>query len=214
MRKSTERKEDETSIGIPPKGYRLTWIEIVSCSLKSRTWRPHVTTIEAMDTGTLVSVEEYLRTSYPDGDREYVDGQIVERNVGEVDHSDVQTAIATYVRYKYKNLWVGVEVRVQVRTTRFRVPDISIIEGKKPKDRTVQVAPHVVVEVLSPVDRADELEEKIGDYLGFGIRYVWVVNPRTRRGSIYISEGMREAKDGILRAHSPDIEVPLAEVFD
>ena len=35
---------------------------------------------------TLVSVEEYLRTSYPDGDCEYVDGEIVERNVGEIDH--------------------------------------------------------------------------------------------------------------------------------
>ena len=47
-----------------------------------------------MDVTTLVSVEEYLRTSYPDADREYIDGRIVERNVGEVDHSDLQTAIA------------------------------------------------------------------------------------------------------------------------
>ena len=35
-----------------------------------------------MNTGALVSVEEYLHTSYPDGDREYVDGRIVERNMG------------------------------------------------------------------------------------------------------------------------------------
>jgi len=43
-----------------------------------------------MGTTTLVSVEEYLRTSFPDADREYIDGRIVERNVGEVYHSDVQ----------------------------------------------------------------------------------------------------------------------------
>jgi len=42
---------------------------------------------------TLVSVEEYLSTSYPDGDCEYVDGQIVERNLGEIDHGDLQTRI-------------------------------------------------------------------------------------------------------------------------
>src|SRR5271166_821602 len=36
----------------------------------------------------LVSVDRYLCTSYPDGDREYVDGEIVERNGGEIDLGD------------------------------------------------------------------------------------------------------------------------------
>ena len=79
-----------------------------------------------MGTATLVSVEEYLRTSFPDADREYIDGRIVERNVGEVDHSDVQTAIAHYLRTHYrKRVWAGVEVRVQVKKTRFRIPDVT-----------------------------------------------------------------------------------------
>jgi hypothetical protein len=46
---------------------------------------------------TLVSVEEYLGTSYPDGDREYVDGEIVERNAGEIDHGSLQSRILGYV---------------------------------------------------------------------------------------------------------------------
>ncbi len=50
-----------------------------------------------METAALMSVEEYLLTSYPDGDREYVDGRIVERNVGEFDHSHWQTRIAVYL---------------------------------------------------------------------------------------------------------------------
>jgi hypothetical protein len=37
-----------------------------------------------MESPTLVPVEEYLETQYQDGDREYVDGRIVERNVGEI----------------------------------------------------------------------------------------------------------------------------------
>lgn len=39
-----------------------------------------------------VPVEEYLRTSY-DPDREYVDGRLVERHVGEYSHSRLQTLI-------------------------------------------------------------------------------------------------------------------------
>jgi len=46
---------------------------------------------------TLVSVEDYLSTSYPDGDREYVDGQVVERNVGEIEHASLQTRIGIYL---------------------------------------------------------------------------------------------------------------------
>jgi len=43
-----------------------------------------------MATGTLVSVEEYLNTSYsPDCD--YVDGEVLERNLGEREHSELQT---------------------------------------------------------------------------------------------------------------------------
>jgi Uma2 family endonuclease len=166
-----------------------------------------------MDTSTLVPVEEYLRTSFPDGDREYVDGRVVERNLGDLPHSNVQTRICVYLAVHYPKFWSGVEVRVQVRAKRFRIPDVTLIAGNMPSTRIIQEPPFVVVEILSPDDRAGDLEDKIEDYLAFGISRVWVVNPRTRRGYIYTSDGMREAKDGILRAHDPDIEVPLAEVM-
>ncbi len=78
---------------------------------------------------TLVSVEEYLSTSYPDGDREYIDGQVVERNMGEVDHSDLQTTLAVYFRNHCKSFWAGAGVRTQVKRTRFRVPDVCLVRG-------------------------------------------------------------------------------------
>ena len=37
-----------------------------------------------------VSVEEYLTTHYADGDREYLDGVVVERNRGTPGHSALQ----------------------------------------------------------------------------------------------------------------------------
>ena len=46
-----------------------------------------------METRTLVSVEEYLTTVYrPDCD--YVDGEVQERNIGELDHGWLQTLVA------------------------------------------------------------------------------------------------------------------------
>ena len=167
-----------------------------------------------MGATTLVSVEEYLRTSYPDADREYVDGRIVERNVGEVDHSDIQSSVLHYLRTHYKQrIWAGVEVRVQVKKTRFRIPDVTVVSGMKPSERIIRTPPVIAVEVLSPDDRAGDLEEKIADYLASGIPYVWVINPETHRAFVHTAEGSREVKDGILRAESVDVQVPLGEIL-
>ena len=45
----------------------------------------------------LVPVEEYLRSNY-DPDREYVDGQIVERNLGEKTHGRIQGEFVFHLR--------------------------------------------------------------------------------------------------------------------
>jgi Uma2 family endonuclease len=162
---------------------------------------------------TLVSVEEYLRTSYPDGDCEYVDGEIVERNVGEIDHGSLQTRIAFYLLAHYPQFWAAVEIRLQVKSTRFRVPDVTLVAGPRPAGRIITTPPYLVVEVLSPEDRAGAVQEKIDDYLAFGIPYVWVVNPCTGRGYVHTAEAAREARDGILRTGDPAIELPLHELI-
>ncbi len=161
---------------------------------------------------TSVSLEEYLHTSFPDGDCEYVDGTIVERNLGEVDHSSVQTSVLVWLATRYEQFWTGVSVRAQVKPTRVRVPDVCLTLAR-PQGRIITSPPFLVVEVLSRDDRADYIEEKVADYLEFGVKYVWVVNPRTRRGHSHTSEGSREAKDGVLRTHDPEIELPLSAMF-
>jgi Uma2 family endonuclease len=72
----------------------------------------------------------------------------------------------------------------------------------------------LVIEVLSRDDRAEEIQERIDDYVGCGVRFVWVVNPRSRRGWMHTAEGSHEAKDGVLRTADPALEVPLGELFD
>ncbi len=162
---------------------------------------------------TLVSVEEYLNTSFQDGDREYLDGRLVEVNVGDVFHGDLQGSIVVRLRAAYPRFWTAPAVLVQVKRTRFRIPDVVVVAGPMPAGPVITAPPLVAIEILSPTDRAEELQEKIDEYLAFGIPCVWVVNPRTRRGYLYTADGMREAKDGILRTADPAIELPLAEVF-
>lgn len=56
-----------------------------------------------MGSTTLVSVDEYLATAY-DPDREYLEGRILERNLGERDHSELQMAIAGFLYANRKRL--------------------------------------------------------------------------------------------------------------
>lgn len=170
--------------------------------------------MELMSSGTLFSVEEYLSTSYRP-DREYVDGVVLERNLGERDHSVIQAFLTIFLGNRRKEWGIHVfpEQRVQVTPRRFRVPDICVVTGPRPQEQIFTRPPFLCIEILSKDDRMSEMQERISDYLAFGVSYVWVVDPRSRRGYIYTSDGSREAKDGVLRTTNPDIAVPLAEMF-
>jgi Uma2 family endonuclease len=166
-----------------------------------------------MATTVLIPVEEYLSTSYEDGDREYIDGQVVERNVGENQHALIQTAIAAYLFTRYRKYRTVVECRMKISKTRYRIPDVCLVIGAYPTKRgPLTDPPFLVVEVLSPDDRAGDMEEKIADYFSCGVKYIWVVNPETQRAFVHTPEGSREAK-GVLRTENPVIEFPLAEIF-
>ncbi len=169
---------------------------------------------EAMATGTLVSPEEYLSTSYrPDCD--YVDGVVLERNLGEQEHSRLQMALAAFLfnRERQWEIHVFPEQRVQVSRTRFRVPDICVVCGPPPAEQIFTTPPFICIEILSKDDTMTQMQERIDDYLNFGVGHVWLIDPRTRRAYDFTGESMREAKDGILRTQNPEIIVPLAEIF-
>ena len=167
-----------------------------------------------MPSGTLISVEDYLATSYrPDCD--YVDGRIEERNLGELDHSSLQTAVAAYFfsRRKQWNITVVVEQRVQVSSQRFRIPDVCVVLGE-PDGQIFRQPPFICIEILSKDDRMTEMQQRINDYLTMGVGYVWVLDPSGRQ--VYIAtaaSGLHEFKGEVLKTENPALELPLAEVF-
>ena len=167
-----------------------------------------------MESRTLIPVDEYLATVYrPDCD--YVDGEILERNLGELDHNRIQKKLLLY--FAGREAQWGVEAiqeqRVQVGSTRFRIPDVAVVLGRA-DEQILTRPPHLCIEILSPEDRMSRMEERVSDYLAMGVPHVWVLNPRTKAAfTITPAEGWREVKDGVLRTANPAWEVPLAEIF-
>jgi Uma2 family endonuclease len=165
---------------------------------------------------TLVSVDEYLNTSFEGPDREYVDGRIVERNVGEKDHSRPQRKLIGFFIEHESTLktYAFPEQRVQVKATRFRIPDVCVYIGSEPSEQIFCTPPFLAIEMLSKDDRASDMQEKLDDYRSFGIPFVWVIDPRTRRGYTYsLEDGFETVQPG-LRTKNPDIELPIERLFE
>jgi Uma2 family endonuclease len=89
---------------------------------------------------------------------------------------------------------------------------VCVYVGEKPAEQVFKTPPFICIEVLSPEDRVDRLQEKIDDYLNFGTRYVWVVDPKSHRAWVHTKDGSRETQ-GFLRTENPAFEIPLAEIF-
>ena len=135
--------------------------------------------------------------------------------MGEYDHSRVQTVLAAYLYAREKRWGIRTitEQRVQVKPERYRVPDICVLGAGQKVEPVFRRPPFLCIEILSKDDRMSEMQERIDDYLAFGVGFVWVVDPRTRRAYIHTASGAVEAKDGVLRAAEPELSVPLAKIF-
>src|SRR5574337_656000 len=73
-----------------------------------------------------------------------------------------------------------------------RAPDASFVRKERvpatgDPDRYWPLAPDLAVEVLSPSDRAVEVQAKLADYFAAGTRLVWVIDPRARTVVVYRS---------------------------
>lgn len=150
-----------------------------------------------MATGTqpVVSLETYLHSTY-EPDAEYVDGEIEERPMGEFDHASWQEAILAWFRLHADkwNVRARPELRVQVATDRYRVPDVVVLDRALPVEQIVTRPPLAVFEILSPEDTMQRILHKLADYAAMGIAQIWVIDPkrtvsfRYTNGSLQLSE--------------------------
>ena len=137
---------------------------------------------------TLISLDQYLHTFW-EPDREFVDGEVLERNLGEKDHAAWQMAIAVWLRNfrQSANIQVYPELRLQTTPTHFRIPDIMVIDRNAPDEQIITHPPLLCVEILSPEDRVNRMETKVEEYLRMGVRAVWIIDPSTN--TAYQCEG-------------------------
>jgi Uma2 family endonuclease len=137
-------------------------------------------------TTALLSIEEYLRTEYrPDCD--FVDGELEERNVGELDHNRIQLLVASwFLNHEQEwNIESIPEQRTRVSKSRVRIPDVCLVSRDISVEQ-VSVTPQLLcIEVLSPEDRLSRITKRMDDFAAMGVRNLWIIDPQQRIGYIY-----------------------------
>ena len=166
----------------------------------------------ALPNSTLVSVEEYLNTSY-DPDVEYVDGVLVERNVGDWLHSTVQGNVGSTLKVRFRHLKIATGLRSQTRETRFRLPDVCAVLAA-PESAYLSEAAYLVVEILSKDDRMSEVLEKLDEYSRKGVANIWLFDPRRKGMFVYRNGILAAVVEDTIRTEDGEAWLTRAEIFE
>lgn len=121
--------------------------------------------------------------------------------------------------------FVGPEVRFQIQppgeVRRTLVPDVAYVSFERigveelKSSRSLRVAPDAVVEIKSPDDSQDELDDKVRVYLAAGTRVVFLVDPEKRTVLAADDSGVHDLSAGLV-AHEtlPGFSMDPATLFD
>ena len=148
------------------------------------------------DMPQLMTAEELLHASYPDNRTELVRGRLVVREPAGDRHGRVvmnlTLRLGAHVEHAHLGQLFAAETGFALTRDTVRAPDIAFIRRERLPEATtafLQIPPELVVEVLSPGDRAGDVLAKVGDWLEAGARLVWVIDPERRMARVYRPDG-------------------------
>jgi Uma2 family endonuclease len=160
------------------------------------------------------------------GPCELIDGRIVHMSPTGDEHGTIEfnlgSELRAFVRERNLGRVTGGEVGIYIRRRpdRIRGADIAFVSADrqaKPVKGFLEVAPTLVVEIMSPEDRWQDVREKLADYFSIGVERVWIVEPRNRKALVFSSPTnvAEYGEEDTLRGEGilSDFAIEVAELF-
>lgn len=162
----------------------------------------------------------------PDREVELVAGVMVEKMAAQLEHEKLFTwldrVVGTYVSHRKLGVVLGSRTPVEISAYGGRLPDLLFVRSDRldiVRQRAVYGAPDLVIEIVSPNDRASELIALETEYRSLGVpEIIFIDLPRQRIRVLRRQEtgeyGEEELTEGALRLQAIEgIELPLAAVL-
>jgi Uma2 family endonuclease len=169
--------------------------------------------VEGMQTG-LITGEE-LATMGNLGRCELIAGRIVPMSPTGYEHGEIENAIGTELRNFVRARKLGKVLVGEVGIYTRRNPDyvrgadaiyISNERYARKKSKSyLDVAPELVVEIMSPGDTWSEVTQKLREYFAIGVQLVWVADPAAR--IVYAYRSMTDVREFTANDDLPGDEI-------
>jgi len=160
------------------------------------------------------------------GPCELVDGQIVAMTPTGAAHGRTEVRLARLLDEYVEKTGVGwvlsgeVGIVTKRNPDRVRGADVCFLSRERATDIPrgfLTIAPELVVEIVSPNDRWNDIRQKIDEYFSIGVKQVWIVEPQPQQILVYTSptEAMAyRAGDKLPAAHAlSGLEIEVDRIF-
>ncbi|MGE0494982.1 MAG: Uma2 family endonuclease [Vulcanimicrobiota bacterium] len=144
---------------------------------------------------TLYTGEDFARLPL-EGPYELVRGELRALTPPGFEHGEIASNVAFVLKSFTRRVgWGRVTVESGFYTRRapdsVRGPDVALWADREGSPTGFSLTPPLVaVEVVSPKDASEEVEEKVQEYLAAGVLRVWILYPRTQTMHVYAPEGV------------------------
>jgi Uma2 family endonuclease len=180
-----------------------------------------------MSSPVLITADELLEIRIADKRLELVRGALVVREPAGYRHGRVAMNLALRLGAHVARTGAGQILAAETgftlarRPDTVRAPDVAFIRrARLPDPEPVgypDLAPDLVVEVLSPGDPPGEVLAKVADWLSAGTTLVWLIDPERRLARVYRRDGSEVLTgDDALEGEDvvPGFSCPLSDVLE
>jgi Uma2 family endonuclease len=158
---------------------------------------------------------------------ELVKGEMV--NVSPTGHlhgrveNNIAFALETFVRQRRLGRVLTGEVGIYTgrNPDTTRAADVAYISNERMRQvkspSYLDIAPELIVEILSPTDQWGQVVQKLQEYFAIGVQAVWVADPQTQSVQVYrsLTDVQRFTVDDTLPGGAvlPGFSAPVKELF-
>ena len=176
-----------------------------------------------------LNYEQYLKTPEIKARYDILDGVMIMASPPTLNHQRILGQLVSMLYPFVSDHQLGevffapVDVIIQREPLRTRQPDLLFVSNERSSILGDQVegAPDLVAEILSPSNSRSDVEAKLADYAGLGVRECWLVSPEARSVDVLILTednwtrlGMfglgEEVKSQVLGG----LDLPVAQIFE
>lgn len=136
---------------------------------------------------------------------------------------ELETRISYFVRENKLGKVFAAETGFILAEGTVRGIDISFVGSEKLTrygipDKFFPAAPDLAVEVISPGNTFDEMQDKIEEYIAAGTKLIWIVYPKQKMVHVYrrgnVIQILRESDELEGEDILPNFKVKLTEIFN